>query len=606
MKLFRKTTPTQHIPELNVQANRELALRSPKVAFSLVPVALLVTIITDLREHFPVEAGLAVMLLILFGLYRVKLARRFEAEYNQQPRVWLKKFFTVIILSAAIFGITLPLVFFSLGAGWTFIICVLTTTGLAAAATSSLSPRQNLFRTFVIILELPGAVTLLAFGDLREMGLGLLMLIFLGQILVMGSYFHHEFWSGLRTAHLLKKRAAALEKAHAEVKEANEAKSEFLTNMSHELRTPLNGIMGLTDLVLDTELQIRQKEYLRDVRTSGQTLLKIINEVLDFSRIQAGEMELESVVFSLPDLVRQVSVAGELSCRENGNNLTMNLDSDFPHQVAGDPNCIKQILDNLVDNAVKFTKLGKITINGVLGRRQDGLVAFTINVQDTGTGISAEAQKVIFQAFKQADGSTTRSFRGTGLGLALSSQLADLMGGKITLTSTLGQGSTFSLHLTLPEVKTQSAETSNPASQTKASTTEEALEGMTVLMVEDNTVNAKLATRLLEKSGIKVVWAQNGQEGVVQYLKGNFDLVLMDIQMPVLDGFGTTKAIREAEETSGKHIPIVALTAHVMEGYREKCLEAGMDDYLTKPLQPKVLRETLEQWSPKNLSLAHD
>jgi signal transduction histidine kinase/CheY-like chemotaxis protein len=604
LKLLRTSVYDNLHPGLVVTAHRELARRSPKVALSLVPMVVLVSLITGLHAAYPVQSYAATGFFLVLGVLRLYLARSFKRIYATSAALWLRQFSIVVLASSGFLGLMLPIILHSQGSGWAFIICLLATTGTAASATGSLSPHRGIFRAFVVTLELPAMVALLLSGRVQEIGLGVLVAIFMVQILVLGEHSHRQFWDGLRSQTLLRERAKALAKAHAEVKSAHEAKTEFLANMSHELRTPLNGILGLTDLVIESGLPPRQADYMKDVRASGQNLLAIVNEVMDFSRIENGTMDLEAGMVALPELLRQIAAEGELCCRANGNVLTLELAEDFPARVVGDKVRVRQILTNLVDNAVKFTKLGRIIIRGELDRRQDGLTAFTIHVQDTGIGIAPDAQKKIFKAFQQADGSTTRSFGGTGLGLAVSSRLATLMGGAITLESKPGQGSTFSLHLALPEAKAQQEQKADGSVDDAVRSENDLLAGLKLLMVEDNTVNAKLASRLLEKAGIQVVWAQNGQEGVNTYLQGGIDMVLMDIQMPVLDGFGATEAIRQAESLTGAHVPIIALTAHALEGYREKCLAAGMDDFLTKPLQPKVLRETLSLWSPRNLSPA--
>lgn len=601
MKLFQKNAFDHSIPELDVLANRELAMRSPRVAFIWVPLAILVILITDLKEKHLLQSILAVSLFVISGIYRIYLSQRFETTYHASPERWVNKFTLVVLLSASIFGISLPLLYFESGSNWTFIICLLTTTGITAVATGSLSPRRGLFRLFVLVVHLPIVTILLALGNLQEMGLGLLTAVFMVHILILGGYFHQIFWSGLRDAHQLKERAAALELASAEIKAANQAKGEFLTNISHEIRTPLNGILGLTELVLDGELESHQRDNLKDVHGSGLSLLHTINELLDFSKIEAGEMTMESSVFSLPDTLQKVVLASSMACIKHGNNLKIELGENFPDRMIGDSYRIEQILNNLMSNAVKFTRNGEIRLIGKLVKRVEGLVAFSITVKDSGIGITPEDQEIIFQAFKQVDCSTTRGFGGTGLGLAICRHLVGLMDGEITLESTLAQGSEFTIYLTLPEAQIPSGGPKTGNTAIANAHLGDDLQGMQVLLVEDNTVNAKLATRVLEKSKIRVTWAKNGQESVIQYIKGNFDLVLMDIQMPVLDGFGATKAIREAEKATGRRTPIIALTAHAIQGYRQKCLDADLDDYLTKPLQPKALRETLVKWSPRVL-----
>ena len=576
--------------------NRELALRSPKVALTTGLVTLLVTMITDLKELFPLPAFLAAAFLLIVGFFRIRLAHRVETIYGDDPDSWFRRFAAVVLVSGLVVGVSIPLTFISLESHWTFVICLMTITGIAAGATGSLSPSLSLMRAFVMLVELPAVVTLLLFGTGSERGLGLLTLVFLGHTLVVGNYFNRLFRSGLKKAHLLKERASELEKAKTQVETANRSKGEFLNSMSREIRTPLNVIMGLTDLALECEQGPKQSEYLNEVHEASQTLLGIINKVLDFAKIEAGRMVLSSNEFSLPEVLEKVVANAQARSREFGNTLKLDLAADFPRRVKGDSERIGQIIEHLLNNAIQFTTKGHITVTGTLRDRIGGFTAFTISVKDTGIGISPEDQVNIFHPLNSVRHSRPGNLTKNGLELAITSHLVEIMGGGITLNSAPGEGSEFSVHLTLPEAEPAVHEPLATSPDPVSTDTCEKLQGIRVLLAEDNTVNAKLVIRLLGKTGIDVSWTKNGQEAIARFLREDFDLVLMDIQMPVLDGFSVTKAIREEERKVGGHIPIVALTAFAFEGYREKCLAAGMDDYLTKPLQPKVLRETLAKW----------
>ena|GEM_PF-1597929 len=396
----------------------------------------------------------------------------------------------------------------------------------------------------------------------------------------------------------LRKTNEELALALSAATESTKLKSEFLANMSHEIRTPMNAILGLTAFALESTSREEQQEYLRDVLNSAESLLSLLNDILDLSKIEAGRMELAPVDMSMAQLIQEITHFMKTAANQKGLELAWNIAPDVPEHLSADPLRTRQVLLNLIGNAIKFTEKGSIRVEAQIEAQDDKTVTLRFAVCDTGPGIPADKHELIFKSFCQADGTTTRRHGGTGLGLTISAHLVEMMGGKIWVESEVGSGSTFYFTARFGKVDSVAFQLppARPVTMSPSGLEVDAknhLGSLKILIAEDNFSSLKLLTRLMERWGQQVTLAVNGREALNLFEKDTFDLVLLDIQMPEMDGFEVTAAVRELEAKSGRHTPIIALTAHALAGQREQCLTRGMDGFVTKPIEPRKLLEAL-------------
>jgi len=549
-----------------------------------------------------VEMMFSLPFVLIFGLIMVGRFLMLQFAKNEHSHILFTRF---LIYASALFwslsyGLELVL---SNSFTDEHILLIIFIMGIAAAGAISLSKDHVLTAGFLISLLIPASLFSFFFLQRINLFIGIAFALYFAYLLIYSKKYYVLSQENLiakkelegqkiqleENQEKLTSQNAVLAKALESAKSADKAKSLFLANMSHEIRTPLNGIIGMAHLMKDDIVHEKNKNKLAVIQFSAETLVSLVNDILDFSKIEAGKLELDLDHFNLYEVIHNISSLFQLKAGEKNLTFICNIDPSVPPYIFSDQTRIKQILINLINNAIKFTDKGSVRLNVKMLPPQSDKMLLRFDVIDSGIGINEENQSKIFSSFTQSDASFTRKFGGTGLGLAISKHLVELMGGEIGVISNLGHGSNFWFTIEVLPGK-EKVDSIRHFDKNK-----DLITGLHILLAEDNKVNVMVAQQIIEKAGHLVMVANNGNEAVRLYKNNTFNLVLMDIMMPEMDGLEATRRIREWEQEKGRTpIPIIALTANVIKKDQEKYLAAGMSDFLSKPIHPDVLVEKIQ------------
>ncbi len=551
----------------------------------------------DLRE----QSSIIAFIVCFFILALLRLFLFKQVELNTFSDALIERLiFTVYVLTALSwvgFFIAILATINEISDG--VLIAVAVTIGFLSGGISATAPRMALMTTFASLIFLPCLLSLAIFLPIDSgwtvLFVGLAYFIYCVH---SGKLQNHDYWIIHQQASLLETQTKDLEQARSQAEQANKAKSAFLAAMSHEIRTPMNGVLGMAELMANTPLNAVQSQQLAIIRSSGRTLLRVIDDILDFAKIEAQKLAIVNRAFSPSHLIEEIELLFRPKADETGLDFIIDIDTPLPTLLTGDPDRIKQVLFNLLGNAFKFTPAGSVQLSvKYIDIPESDIVELHFTIIDTGIGISHEDQKLLFQDFRQV-GESTQHIQGTGLGLAITQNLLTLMGGTIALTSESGRGSQFKVCIPLKhatEVNSQvESKTVEPINSVKLKSTDRRLK---VLLVEDNVVNQMISRAMLEHLNCEIAIASDGKAAIAEYQNQHPDLILMDCNMPIMDGFEATRHIRRLEQqTNQPRIPIIAVTAHAFDHIRQDCLDAGMDEHLSKPFDLNQLAMLLNQF----------
>ena len=575
-------------PSLIEIADRDLAKEATLSSILFLVGWLVVVSTTSVPDDLPRTSMTGIVLFVLLVATRLYLGLGFDRLYSRMtPRRWQQAFGAIVLVNGLTWGSLCAIVVWHYFPAWPAYLTLFCTAGFASGGTNSINTHLRLLRGFLTLAVIPSVFALILIDAENSQVFGILLVIYFLFLMVFSRQLNARYWAALQNSHLLGKQVVMLQEARDRAEVASRAKSQFLANISHEIRTPLNAVLGFAQVGRSSSQDPDASSRFNHILASGQHLLRIIDEILDLSKLDAGKLHVNSNPFELVATVNEALDFVRGAAETKGLNLAVEYHPELPDWVMGDPLRLRQILVNLLHNAVKFTRDGGIRL---VVRPIEGQVGFS--VIDTGIGIEAAQISRLFNAFEQADGTTTRRFGGAGLGLAISRNLAELMGGSITAESSPGEGSTFTLYLPLTRTHRREPDTGAECQPAGAR-----LAGVSVLAVEDDELNRMVLREMLENEGATLVLAENGVQALACLEKADpmsFDIVIMDVQMPEMDGYEATGRIHSI----APGLPVIGLTAHAMEEERERCLAAGMVDHVTKPIDIGNLVDVLLQQLP--------